>query len=146
LNAVSDFDFEVWAALAREDPVEFERRRRAAIDALIASIPANRRRLEGIQFRVDMERQLARTPLKACLRMSAMMWEAFLDLRTELAGLGSGAVIATPSRARLELVKTNQPVAAAAPDIAATGSATTLPPPSAVVLTFIPRDADEKNE
>lgn len=128
--ASSDFDFEVWARLAREDPEEFERRRRAAIDAVIVSSPQNRRRLEGVQFRIDMERKLAHTPLKACLRVSEMMWDSFLELRSELAELSSRAS-SPPPRPRLELVRVgeSEPAASAVPSA-----------PSAIVLPFTHRE------
>jgi hypothetical protein len=129
-NQIDDFDFEVWATLARENPDEFERRRRAAIAALIASSPANRRRLEGMQFRIDMERRLAHSPLKACLRVSAMMWDTFLELRTELAELGT--IADAPQRAHLALVQPDCPDSATAHEAE-------LPPPSATVFSFAPR-------
>jgi hypothetical protein len=125
------FDFEAWATLARDNPEEFERRRRAAIDSLIASSPANRRRLEGVQFRIDMERRLAHSPLKACLRVSEMMWDTFLELRTELTELGAHAN-ASPG-AHLELVGSGAPEAAAKID---------AQPPGATVLSFAPRDTE----
>ena len=134
MNATPEFDFEVWARLAREDPEEFERRRRAAIDALIASSPNNRHRLEGTQFRIDMERKLAHTPLKACLRISEMMWDTFLEFRAELAGISSHADHAASSRPRLELVRTGAQQPAAAPDDGEVAE------PSATVLSFTRRD------
>jgi hypothetical protein len=133
MNAASDFDFDAWAALAREDPEEFELRRRAAIDALIASSPESRRRLEGMQFRIDMERRLAHTPLKACLRLSEMMWDAFLELKPALAEMCSHAAVAAAPRPRLHLVKFG---AAAAP---------ALTPFSATVLNFVPGSASRQN-
>jgi hypothetical protein len=133
-DVIDSFDFEAWAALARDDPEEFERRRRQAIDALIASSPANRRRLEGVQFRIDMERKLAHSPLKACLRVSGMMWDTFLELRTELAELGTRAN--TPQRTHLELVNSGAPEAAAKAN---------APTASATVLNFTPRDLEDRD-
>jgi hypothetical protein len=132
-DVIESFDFEVWAALARDDPEKFERQRREAIDALIASSPANRRRLEGVQFRIDMERKLAHSALKACLRVSEMMWDTFLELRTELAELGARANI--PQRTHLELVNSSAPAAAAKGD---------APPASATVLSFTPHDLEDR--
>ena len=59
---------------------------------MIEARPDLRPRLEGLQFRIDAERQLARTPLKACLKVSSLMWESFNTLKDrfdELAGMGS---------------------------------------------------------
>lgn len=82
------FDFETWAHLAKHDKDEFERRREAAIEHLIASAPpSSQRRLRGLQFRIDMERRRAVTPLGACVRISEMMWDSVLKLQETLAGL-----------------------------------------------------------
>jgi len=83
------FDFETWAKLAKENPEEFERRRHEEIRKVIDARPDLRPRLEGLQFRLDAERKLARTPLKACLRMSTLMWESFYDLKDQLDGLAA---------------------------------------------------------
>jgi hypothetical protein len=70
------FDFDQWAALARDDPAGFERQRRARVDALILrALPEQRRRLRGLQFRIDMERRRARTPMAACVRLQSLMWD-----------------------------------------------------------------------
>jgi hypothetical protein len=86
----SGFDFEAWAALAREDPEQFERRRAEEIRKVIDARPDLRHRLEGLQFRIDAERKLARTPLKACLRISTLMWNSFYDLKRELEDASGG--------------------------------------------------------
>jgi len=78
-----DFDFDTWAALAARDPAAFELTRRQALDKVIIRNPGRLRRL---QWRVDAERRRARTPLKACLVISGMMWDAFADLRDALDG------------------------------------------------------------
>jgi len=90
-------DFDTWSAMARTDPQTFEKMRLAAIQAAIDSAPeANRERLRRLQWRIDQERRLARTPLAACVRISRMMWRAVLgpnglnDRLTELHGLVSG--------------------------------------------------------
>lgn len=80
---MDNFDFDVWARLARTAPDEFEQRRRDAIESLISS-SNNVRRLRGLQWRIDIERKRARTPLKSCLRISTMMWDAFMDLNNAL--------------------------------------------------------------
>lgn len=82
------FDFNEWCALARTDSEGFARRRLARIQVAIESAPERSRdRLNGLQFRIDAECRLARTPLKACLRLSSMMWDSFFDLNEALASL-----------------------------------------------------------
>jgi hypothetical protein len=80
-----NIDFDTWAELARTDKDEFERRRRAVIEGvIIAADPDSQPRLRALQWRIDMERQRARTPLAACIRISAMMWESIYELRAAL--------------------------------------------------------------
>lgn len=106
------------------------------IDTFIAACPKNQRRLAGLQFRIDMERKLAHTPLKACLRVSGMMWDSFLELRSELAELGSQASTRRLPP-HLELVPTGEPHQATHPEAGRPG----LDLPSATVLNFVRKDA-----
>jgi hypothetical protein len=89
-----DFDFDEWARLARAEPEAFEQRRSELIEEIIGDAPAHmQQRLRGLQFRVEMERRRSRTPYAACLRLSRLMWEAFLGdegLRDRLVGLARG--------------------------------------------------------
>lgn len=80
-------DFEVLREMAEQDPEGLERLRIELCDQLIQSAPAKyRRRLRGLQFRIDMERRRARTPMAACIAISAMMQESFYQLRLALHG------------------------------------------------------------
>jgi len=80
-----EFDFDTWARLAKDNPAEFERQREAALRATIAAAPSEfRQRLEGLQFRLNLERQRAGTPLGSCVRMNSLMWAGFYRLRKEL--------------------------------------------------------------
>lgn len=73
------FDFDEWASLAKANPHAFEERRQALIDNFLGQFPdPERRRLRGLQFRIDMERRRARTPMAACIRLSSMMWDSLL--------------------------------------------------------------------
>lgn len=57
-------------------PPACERERARLVGQLIEAAPAEQRpRLEAPQWRVEQARRLCRTPLLACLRLSAMMWE-----------------------------------------------------------------------
>lgn len=79
------FDFDAWARLAKDDPAEFERQRAAALHDAIKSAPVEyRARLEGLQFRLNLERRKTSNPLSACVRMQSLMWDAFFRLRDEL--------------------------------------------------------------
>lgn len=76
MSDAATFDFEAWAELAKRDPEAFETQRKQIIDDFIASAPESlRRRLEGFQWRIDMERERCDNPLQACIRISNMMWD-----------------------------------------------------------------------
>lgn len=86
----SRFDFDEWSALARNDPGTFDLKRRALIDDSIGH-GTDQRRLRGLQCRIDLERMRAHTPLKACLRLSSLMWDSFNELHELTATLGNVA-------------------------------------------------------
>jgi hypothetical protein len=75
--------FDVLVDMARNDPQGLETLRRSLTDAVItaASNEATRRRLQGLQFLVDVERRKATTPLAATIRISEMMCRSLAELR-----------------------------------------------------------------
>jgi len=76
------FDFDDWSRLAKDDPSAFEARRLALIEEFLRQFPQpDQQRLRGLQFRIDMVRRRARTPMGACLKISSMMWESLLGSR-----------------------------------------------------------------
>lgn len=74
--------FDVLLDLARNDPQGLEELRLTLTSSIIDAAPseANRRRLRGIQFQVDMEREKARTPLAATIRISELMCQSLAEL------------------------------------------------------------------
>lgn len=97
MSAQYSFDFGCWMRLARSDPQAFERRRKEVLaQAIRQASPSQRRRLEGLQCRIDLERRRARTPMAACLRLSSMMWASVHD---ELAPALRRLTARTPSAA-----------------------------------------------
>jgi len=70
------FDIDEWFKLAEEDIEAFEIERLKIINRFIES-GCNKRVLNGLQFRINMERQRAKNPLDACVRISKMMSEHF---------------------------------------------------------------------
>lgn len=100
-----DFDFDAWAKLARENPEDFERRREAVLRAAIEAAPVrHRRRLQGLQFQIDLERQRAGSALGACIKLNSMMWASFFKLRDELNEAVDGTPRAAPSKASAEVI------------------------------------------
>jgi len=71
-----DFNFNEWSNLANTDPEEFERRRQQAIEETILAMPkAKQQRIRGLQWRIDQERKLSKSPIAACIKLSGMMWD-----------------------------------------------------------------------
>jgi len=81
---MDSFNFDAWVELAKASPDEFEQRRCDVVESLISNSDGNIRRLRGLQCNIDMERIRARTPLKACLRISSLMSDSFLKMNDEL--------------------------------------------------------------
>ena len=98
LGLMDNFDFDEWAALARAAPDEFEQRRRDVVESYISN-SSNIGRLQGLQCRINLERIRARTPLKSCLRLSTLMWDAFIEFNDMLTGFigGDGEVTGASS-------------------------------------------------
>ena len=79
--SVTPEDFERWAELATNDPMQFEEMRRAAINAFLQNVSAERRlQLQRLQWRVDRVRERCTTPMAATIAISEMMWDSFYDL------------------------------------------------------------------
>ena len=77
---MSHSSFEEWftemASLARENQELFEQKRRELIaKAIEEAAPENRLRLERLQWRIDRERERAKTPLAATIRLYDMLME-----------------------------------------------------------------------
>lgn len=78
-NIDKEFPFDQWASLARHDPRAFEAARRQVLQSVIASAPqGQRRRLEGLQWKIDRERELADNSLAFCFKLSSLMWDKVL--------------------------------------------------------------------
>jgi len=93
-----DFEPEHWLKLARENPEEFERARKEAIETLIASAPpVVQDRLRGLQCRIDLERRKAKTPLGAAIRLQSLMWDRFETLRAALNDLKNVDINGAPA-------------------------------------------------
>lgn len=74
--------FDELMKLAQQDPNKLETLRQAWVEETIASAPDNfQRRLRGLQFQIDMEREKSSNPISACVRISQMMHEGLANLR-----------------------------------------------------------------
>ena len=74
-----NFNFEYWMHLYREDPNLFEAKRKRILEEFIDKTRHSKRRLNGLQFKIDMERQKSRSAMGACIRLSDLMKAHFYD-------------------------------------------------------------------
>ncbi|OUS00246.1 hypothetical protein A9Q81_10780 [Gammaproteobacteria bacterium 42_54_T18] len=78
-------DFEELLRLAQSDPDKLEQLRIQWCEQIIHEAPSEyRRKLRGLQFRIDMERRKAKNPMAACISLSGMMHDSFDRLRYAL--------------------------------------------------------------
>lgn len=86
-------DFDELLKLAKEDPQALESLRKTLVDQVIERAPEkHQRRLRGLQFQVDAERQKAKNPTDACIRISRMMHDSFSNLRSTLLELQDSCI------------------------------------------------------
>ena len=78
-------DFEELLRLAQNNPDKLEQLRIQWCEQIIHDAPSEyRRKLRGLQFRIDMERRKAKSPMAACISLSGMMHDSFDSLRYAL--------------------------------------------------------------
>ena len=83
--------FEELSTMAKNDPEKFEAFRLSQIEKTIESAPSQiQNRLRGLQFQVDCQRKIHKSPMGACLAISKMMHQSLAKLHDTLNG--------TPSR------------------------------------------------
>ncbi len=79
--------FERLLDMAKNDPDALERLRQEHVKATINNAPGEyRQRLSGLQFRIDGQRRLAKTPMSACIGISQMMHESLHQLKGYIDG------------------------------------------------------------
>lgn len=107
----TEFDFEAFSEAAKDDEDRFEDMRQQLIEELIASAPERSRdRLRCLQWRIDQERRMAKTPLAACMNISKIMWGNVIGeggLREhlgELSDLLQGQVEDRPARESCQIL------------------------------------------
>lgn len=91
-------NFDKLKELAENDPTELERLRIELCEQLIHEAPEEyRRRLRGLQFRIDMERRKAKSPMAACITISGMMHDSFDKLRMALNEAAGNTAVSEPA-------------------------------------------------
>ncbi|KGJ89597.1 DUF3135 domain-containing protein [Colwellia psychrerythraea] len=87
-------DYDTLRDLAENSPDKLESILRKNIEAIIEKTSGNhRRRLQGLQFQIDAQRQLAKNPVDSCIRISRMMHESFLELNRALTNFNNSQPI-----------------------------------------------------
>jgi uncharacterized protein DUF3135 len=80
VNISTEFDFDEWVRLAKEDPDAFENMRTKMIQEIIDDTsPEIKHRMQGLQWQIDQIRSTSPNPMSSCLRISQMMWDSVLD-------------------------------------------------------------------
>lgn len=78
-------DFDTLKELAEHSPEKLEQILRDNIAEVFANAPEKHiRRLRGLQFQIDAQRKLSKTPMESCVRISRMMHDSFNELNTSL--------------------------------------------------------------
>lgn len=76
-DSTATFAFDDWKDLAENNPQAFEQKRQDFIDSFISKASSrHRNRLQGLQWRIDVERKRSSNPLSACVRISNMMLDS----------------------------------------------------------------------
>lgn len=78
-------DFDTLVSMHQTDPEALEQLRTELTNELFDKAPAHlRRRLQGLQFRINMELRRAKTPEARCVRLSTLMHDSFMELHESL--------------------------------------------------------------
>ena len=85
-SRIAPIDIDKLKRLPSNHTEAFERYREELYQQTIEQAPIElQRRLKGIQFKINMARQGARSPLTSCMRLSEMMHDSFVELKLALA-------------------------------------------------------------
>lgn len=79
-------EFDVLVDMARNDPERLEALRQSMVQNVIdnSGDEGLRRRLAGVQFRVDAVRRRSASPLAACIQISEMMCQSLAELHRSM--------------------------------------------------------------
>jgi len=81
-------DFDHLVALAEKHPEKLEALRHRYNRHLIDAAPNYlKRRLEGLLFKINMEKRRSKNPTQSCIKMSELMMDSFVDMQTAIGRL-----------------------------------------------------------
>lgn len=74
--------FDDLKSLAKENPEALEELRESMVREMIKGVSnaERKRRLEGLNFTIEMSKRKAKNPLQSCLVLSRMMWDSALKM------------------------------------------------------------------
>lgn len=72
-----DFNFDYWMALYQKSSSSFEEERKRTIQSFIESSFSSHRKLNGLQFKIDMKRRKAKSCMGSCIGISNLLMEHF---------------------------------------------------------------------
>ncbi|MDH5300652.1 MAG: DUF3135 domain-containing protein [Gammaproteobacteria bacterium] len=119
MKTATEFDFDRWMALAKQDPEAFEQQRVEFLQKFIDGLPERaKQRLQRVQWRVDMERKRCKNPMESTVRIYDMMWGSLSQTHDELCNL---VAMVDPESEFARIVPT-PPKAKVLPFVASTGT------------------------
>jgi len=78
-------DFDYLVSLAEKHPDKLEALRHRYNRHLIDAAPDYlKRRLEGLLFKVDMEKRRSKNTTQCCIKLSELMMDSFVDMQTAI--------------------------------------------------------------
>ena len=102
-------DIDQLIELAQTDPGQLERIRKREVEALINSAaPHIQRRLRGLQFQIDCQRQIHPNSMGSCLTITKMMMASLNKLNDALQGIDASEPTHTGGAAVINFPVANQ--------------------------------------
>ena len=94
-------EFEELLGMARNDPAALETLREELTQEVLANArdEAQRKRLEGLVFKINMERRRSSSPMGATIRLSEMMCRSLADLQLAIVAPDELQMTAPPTPA-----------------------------------------------
>ncbi len=78
-----NFDFDEWATLHQQNPAEFEKRRRAVMEDIIASAPMSDEAKQRIRTAV-LAAPASSDPMENMMSAQRLMWQSFSELQGQM--------------------------------------------------------------
>jgi Protein of unknown function (DUF3135) len=86
-------DFDSLVTLAEKHPEKLEALRHQYNQHIINAAPDSlRKKLEGLLFKIDMEKRRSKNPTQCCIKLSELMMDSFFDMQTTVRNLRSNRV------------------------------------------------------